>query len=124
MIARCIAMLLLALLTVVPAAGEASAVQATMHCAPATHAMADTMAMKMPQGDNPAAARQDCDHGTAHHQMPCAMMGLCTMTGCMALAGIATPQVLSSAQPVAFRIAAALRLDGLALPPLLEPPRA
>lgn len=120
MIARCIAVFLLALLTVLPAAGGASAVPAAVHCAPAAH----TMTMAMPQGHDHAAANQGCEHGSSHHQQPCAMMGLCAMTGCMALAGIATPQVLASGQRVAFLVPALPRLDGLALAPPLEPPRA
>jgi len=121
MIARCIAILLLALLTVLPAAGEALAMPAAPHCAPAAHVMI------MSHDQDHAAVRQvrqDCDQGTPHHQIPCAMMGLCAMTGCMALTGIAMPHVLASGMRVAFQVPAVSRLDGLALAPLLEPPRA
>lgn len=121
MIARCIAILLLALLTVLPAAGEALAVPAAPHCAPAAHVM--TLSQDY---DHAAVSqvKQDCDQGTFHHQMPCAMMGLCTMTGCMALTGIAMPQVLVSGMRVTFQMPVVSRLDGLALVPLFEPPRA
>lgn len=120
MITRCVAILLLALLAVLPAAGEALAVPAAPHCAPATHVMT------MSQDHDHATARQvrqDCDQGTPHHRMPCAMLGLCTMTGCMALTGIAMPQVLASGKGVAFQMSVDPRLNGLVLAPLLEPPR-
>lgn len=120
MITRLVAIVLLALLAVLPAVGEASAVPAVAHCASA----ADAMTAGTSQGHDHKAVKQDCDHGSSHRPIPCAMMGLCSMTGCMAFTGIATPQVLSAGQRVAFVVPAVHRLDGLALPPPLEPPRA
>ena len=62
--------MLLVLLVVLPAAGQAAALAGAENCAPASHAMT----MEARDGAN---ARADCNHGVAHHQMPCAMMGLC-----------------------------------------------
>ena len=56
--------------------------------------------------------------------MPCAMMGLCTMTGCMELTSIVTPEAVALGQRMSFRAPEALQVDGLALAPPFEPPRA
>lgn len=117
MLSRFLAILLLVLLAVLPAAGGAMAFPGTDHCAPAAHAML------MEHSDRGIATQNDCDHGGSHRQLPCAMMGLCTMTGCMALMGITTPEAVALGQPVNFRPINALRADGLALAPPLEPPR-
>lgn len=118
MLSRFLAILLLVLLTVLPAAGGAMAFPGVDHCAPAAQAML------MEHSNHGDAAQKDCDHGGAHRQLPCAMMGLCTMTGCMALMGITTPEAVALGQPVSFQSFNALRVDGLALAPPLEPPRA
>jgi len=117
MLSRCLAILLLVLLTVLPAAGGAMAFPGADHCAPAAQAM------PMEHSNHDAAAQKDCDHGGSHRQLPCAMMGLCAMTGCMALMGITTPEVVALGQSVSFRAFNALRVDGLSPAPLLEPPR-
>lgn len=118
MLSRFLVLLLLVLLTVLPAAGGAMAFPGFAHCAPAAHTM------PMEHSDHGAAAQKDCDHGGSHRQLPCAMMGVCTMTGCMALMDITTPEVVTLGQPVSFRSFNALRVDGLELAPPLEPPRA
>jgi hypothetical protein len=118
MLSRFLAILLLVLLTVLPAAGGAMAFPGAEHCAPAAHAM------PMEHSGHGEAAKTDCDHGGSHRQLPCAMMGMCPMTGCMALMGITAPEGVALGQPVSFRHLDALRVDGLALAPLLEPPRA
>jgi hypothetical protein len=118
MVQRCLAMLLLLLLAVLPTAGEASAFVVAEQGAPAVQALA-----AVHSGDHPAI-QQDCDHGAAHRQLPCTMTASCNMAGCMALTDIVVPQVMSGVQHLAFRPTVALRLDGLALVPPLEPPRA
>lgn len=117
MLSRFLAILLLVLLTVLPAAGGAMAFRGADHCAPASHAMT------MEHSIHGVAGQKDCDHGGSHRQLPCAMMGLCAMTGCMALMGITTPEVVALGQSVSFRAFNALRVDGLSPAPLLEPPR-
>jgi hypothetical protein len=117
MLAKLSAILLLVLLAVLPAAGQAATFAGAAHCAPAAHAM--TVA-----AHDGAAARTDCNHRAVHHQMPCAMMGLCTMTGCMALTNTAAPEALALGQRMSFRAPEALQVDGLALAPPFEPPRA
>ena len=114
MLSRFLAILLLVLLSVLPAAGGAMAFPGVDHCGPAAHAM------PMEHSNHGAAAQKHCDHGDPHRQLPCAMMGMCTMTGCMALMGITTPEAVALGQPVSFRYLDALRVDGLAL----APPRA
>jgi hypothetical protein len=118
MISRFLAILLLVLLTVLPVAGGAMASQGGEHCAPASHAM------PMDMSGHGTAVKTDCDHGGTHRQLPCAMMGMCPMTGCMALVSIAAPEGVALGQPVSFRPLDVLSVDGLALAPLLEPPRA
>lgn len=118
MVRRCLAILLLVILTLLPAAGDASAVAVAEHCARPVHAMAMTHSAGHP------AVQQDCGHGAAHRQLPCTMTGACTMAGCMALTGVVVPQVMSGVRHLAFRLTAALRLHGLASAPPLEPPRA
>ena len=118
MLSRIVAILLLVLLTVLPVAGGAMASPGGEHCAPASHAM------PMEMSGHSTAAKTDCDHGGAHRQLPCAMMGMCPMTGCMALVDISAPEGVALGHPVSFRPLDALRVDGLALAPLLEPPRA
>ena len=110
-------MLLLVLMAVLPAAGQAVAFAGAEHCAPASHAM--TM-----EAHDGSAARADCNHSAAHHQMPCAMMGLCTMTGCMELTSIVNLEAVALGQRMSFRAPEALQVDGLALAPPFEPPRA
>lgn len=117
MFQRCLSILLLVILAVLPAAGEASALATAGHCAPAVHAMVMTHSAEHP------AVEQGCGHGAARRQLPCAMAGSCNMPGCMALPGILVPQVMSAVQHLAFRLPAALRLEGLALAPPVEPPR-
>jgi hypothetical protein len=117
MLAKLSAILLLVLLAVLPAAGQVAAFAGVEHCAPASHAM--TM-----EAHDGAAARVDCNHEAVHHQMPCAMTGPCTMTGCTALASVAAPVALAVGQRTSFRAPEALQVDGLALAPLFEPPRA
>jgi hypothetical protein len=117
MLAKLSAILLLVLLAVLPAAGQAAAFAGAEHCAPAANAM--TM-----EAHDSAAAGADCNHGAAHHQMPCAMMGMCTMTGCMALTSFVAPEAIALGQRTSFRAPEALQVDGLALAPPFEPPRA
>lgn len=117
MLAKLSAILLLVLLAVLPAAGQAAAFAGAEDCAPASH----TMTVEAHDG---AAARTDCNHGAARHRMPCAMMGLCTMTGCMALTNSVAPEALALGQRMSFRAPEALQVDGLALAPPFEPPRA
>jgi hypothetical protein len=71
-----------------------------------------------------AAARTDCNHGAAHYRMPCATMGLCTMTGCMALTNTAASEAVALEQRMNFRAQESLQVDGLALTPPFKPPRA
>lgn len=111
-------MLLLLLLAVLPPAGEAMASMGTSHCAPAMHAMT------MDHAQMAIAGRHDCDHGSPHRQLPCAMMGLCTMTGCMAVTAVSSPEAMAAEQAVAFLVPNSLPVDGLAHAPPLEPPRA
>lgn len=118
MLSRFIAILLLVLLTVLPVAGGAMASPGGEHCAPAA------LAMPMEMSGHGTAAKTDCDHGGSHRQLPCAMMGMCPMTGCLALLGISAPEGVALGQPVSFRPLDVLSVDGLALAPLLEPPRA
>lgn len=117
MLARPLAILLLLLLAILPTAGQSTALLDAEHCASASHAM--TM-----EAHNGAAARADCNHEAVHHQMPCAMMGMCTMTGCMALTSFVAPEAIALGQRMSFRAPEALQVDGLALAPPFEPPRA
>lgn len=117
MSSRFLAILLLVLLTVLPAAGGALAFPAAGHCAPEAHAMT------MSASKAGVAVEKDCEYGGAHRLLPCAMMGLCSMAGCMALMAVAMPEDVASGQRVSFRSLDTLRLDGLALSPPLEPPR-
>jgi hypothetical protein len=117
MFSRLIAMLLLVLLAVLPAAGETMAFAGAEHCAPASQAM-------VMEAHDGAAAHHAGNRGAAHHRLPCAMMGLCSMTGCMAFTSIVTPEAVAVGQRMSFRAPDALRVDGLALAPPLEPPRA
>jgi hypothetical protein len=117
MIAKLSVILLFVLLAVLPAAAQATVLAGAEHCAPASHAMTI-------EAHDGAAARADCNHEAVHHQMPCAMMGLCTMTGCMALTSFVAPEAIALGQRMSFRAPEALQVDGLALAPPFEPPRA
>jgi hypothetical protein len=113
MLSRCIAMLLLALLALMPAVGGA---QAGGHCAPVSHEMAT---------DHSASALENsCNHGESHSQTPCATAGLCAMAGCMAFGAVSGLQTGALASGVSFRHLRPLPVYGLAPAPLLEPPRA
>ena len=117
MVSRCLAILLLVLLALLPAAGEAMAFGRAEHCTPASHGMV------VHHDHEGGAARHGCKHGAGYHRLPCAMMGLCSMSGCMALTAIATPNAEATGQRLDFRPLDTLRVDGLALAPPLEPPR-
>ena len=118
MVRRCLAILFLVLLALLPATGEAAAFGGAGHCAPAVQALAMAYAAGHP------AVQQDCGHRTVHRQLPCAMTATCIMAGCMGLPGMVEPQVVPVAQHLVFRVPVAPRLDGLVLAPPLEPPRA
>lgn len=116
MLSRCLAILLLVLLAIVPAAGEAVAFSAPRHCAPVGH----TMVMEHASVES----SHDCSHDTNHSKAPCTMMGLCVMTGCMAMTAATELDAVAASQQISFRSPDPLRIDGLALSPPLEPPRA
>lgn len=116
MLSRCVAILTLVLLAIVPAAGEALAFSAPGHCAPVAH----TMVM---EGAS-MSGRHDCNHDTSHSKAPCTMMGLCVMSGCMAVSTTNETAAVATVQRISFRSPDPLRIDGLALSPPLEPPRA
>lgn len=115
MFAKCLAVLMLVLLALVPAAGSAQAF-GTDHCVPVMQGMAM---------DHPAPVLgTGCHHQEPHRQAPCSMAGLCAMAGCMAFENQASAEALPVARDVSFRITSVLPLEGLAPAPLLEPPRA
>ena len=116
MLSRCLAILLLVLLAVLPAAGEAVAFSAPEHCVPVGHSMV--------MEDANMGGSHDCNHGTNHSKAPCTMMGLCVMTGCMAMTAATELDAVAASQQISFRSPDPLRIDGLALSPPLEPPRA
>lgn len=116
MLSRYLAILMLVLLAIVPAAGEAVAYSASAHCAPAAH----TMVM---EGADMSGSH-DCNHETSHSKAPCTMMGLCVMSGCMAVSTTNETDAVATVQRINFRSPESLRIDGLALSPPLEPPRA
>lgn len=118
MVQRCLAILLLVILAILPGAGEASAFGVAENCAPTVQAVA-----KVHSADHPAV-QKDCEHRAAHRQLPCTMTVSCSMAGCMALTGMVAPQARSGVQHLVFKVPAALRLHGLASAPPLEPPRA
>lgn len=117
MLSRFVAILLLMMLAVLPPAGEAIASIRAGHCTPA----ALDMVMERAQL---GAAQHDCEHGSSHRQLPCTMMGLCTMSGCMAVPAISAPETVAIVHEVTFLVPNSLRVDGLAHAPPLEPPRA
>jgi len=107
---------MLVLLVIVPAAGEAVAFSAPGHCAPVGHSMVMEHAS--------VGGGHDCNHDTSHSKAPCTMMGLCVMTGCMATTGTVVLDTVITGHRISFRSPDPLRIDGLALSPPLEPPRA
>jgi hypothetical protein len=116
MLIRALAIVLLALLAVVPAAAGSSSFSGGNDCRPDVHGVVVDLQV--------AKTQAGCDHPNSHCLIPCAMSGLCSVAGCATTLNSDSLEVLSTSRGVIFRALQPLPLHGLHIAPLLEPPRA